>query len=104
MEEKPASALRLDQEFEHKFGTDICSRRCAACKPLYLLYSKGSGEEAITRLSHDSLAEVIYGRYSQLTQAKVATRGHLLLTACTRIDGQISSSDSAKHWTRSISS
>ncbi len=91
VEEKPASALRPDQEFEDKFGSDSYAPVLRdACKQLYLLYSKGSGEKAITRLSHDSLAEVIYGRYSRLTEEKVATRGALALESLKReIDGQI---------------
>ena len=76
VEEKPASALRADVEFEQKFANDSHAPLLReTCKQLYLLYSKGTGEQAITRLSHDSLAEVIYGRYSQLTEQKVVTRG-----------------------------
>ncbi len=93
VEQKPASALRLDQEFEQKFGNDTFAALLREqCKRLYLLYSKGSGQDAITRLSHDSLAEVIDGRYSQLTQAKVASRGSLAFDSLRReIDEQISS-------------
>ncbi len=69
VEQKPASALRLDREFQQKFGGDSFAETLRdQCKRLYLLYSKGSGEEAITRLSHDSLAAVIDGRYNRLTQ------------------------------------
>jgi formylglycine-generating enzyme required for sulfatase activity len=93
IEQKPASALRPDREFEQKFGDENFAPKLRdACKQLFLLYSQGSGDDAITRLSHDSLAEVIYGRYSQLTEAKVVARGTLAFDSLKReIDEQIES-------------
>ncbi len=76
VEEKPASAVRSDRDFAREFASDSFAHVMRdACKQLYLLYSQGSGETAITRLSHDSLAQVIHGRYSGLTKLKVTTYG-----------------------------
>ncbi|MEM6261920.1 MAG: SUMF1/EgtB/PvdO family nonheme iron enzyme [Bacteroidota bacterium] len=79
VEERPASALRPDQTFHERFGRDSYAPILQqACKDLWLLYSQSNDQESFTRLSHDSLATVIYRRYNSLTQEKVATRGILL--------------------------
>ncbi len=93
VEQKPASALRPDRDFEHEFGDESFAPKLReACKQLYLLYSQGSGDDTITRLSHDSLAQVIDGRYSRLTKAKYEARGTLAVDSLKReIDEQIES-------------
>ena len=93
VEEKPASAVRLDREFHQKFSSDSFAFGLReACKQLYLLYSQGSGETAITRLTHDSLAAVIHGRYRRLTEQKVTSRGAALFKNLKeKIDAQINS-------------
>ena len=93
VEQKPASAVRPDREFRQKFASDSFAALLRdACKQLYLLYSQGSGETAVTRLSHDSLAQVIHGRYSRLTEQKVTSRGaSLFKTLKEKIETQINS-------------
>lgn len=75
VEQKPASSVKTDMEFNDHFRSEsFASSIWQACRNLYLLYGQGSGDKAITRLSHDSMAHVIFKRYHDLTVKKQATR------------------------------
>jgi len=69
IEEKPAAATRLEEEFtqHEKFGQDSRAQRLhQELENRYLLSTAGDGAERASRLAHDMLAEVIYDKYETL--------------------------------------
>ncbi|MCB0321528.1 MAG: hypothetical protein KDD60_11435, partial [Bdellovibrionales bacterium] len=76
VEEAPISALKTEWEYGERFKDDSFAQELRnSCEYFYLLYRKGAGDSAITRLTHDSLARSVFERYSKLTTEKVQSRG-----------------------------
>lgn len=93
VQDEPASATRLETEFEghENFKDDpVFAELQRELKKHYLLSSVTSKEQAAARLSHDVLAGVIHEQYQSLTETRLQETSAGLFDALKKdLDGQI---------------